>query len=209
MVACHELYKISSQLAKAKNIFDVPFGGINVVFAGDFAQLPPVNGASLYSGSVGTQLTSGLDNMGQESAIGKALWHQITTVVILRQNMRQKHQSPEDAKLRTALENMRYAACTSEDIKFLKSRVAGRRPEQPKLAEKQFRNVSVITALNSQRDKINQLGAERFAAENKQSLVEFHSLDKIGQAPDPLQKKKEAEDTKSRIHMELTLGYKM
>ena len=44
---------------------------------------------------------------GQQAAIGKALWHQVTTVVILRENMRQKKQTPEDAKLHTALENMR------------------------------------------------------------------------------------------------------
>jgi hypothetical protein len=35
----------------------------------------------------------------QESAIGKALWHQVTTVVILRQNMRQKGITEEDTKL--------------------------------------------------------------------------------------------------------------
>ena len=35
----------------------------------------------------------------QEASIGKALWHQVTTVVIL-------------------WENMRYKACTSEDIVF-------------------------------------------------------------------------------------------
>jgi len=53
--------------------------------------------------------------------------------------MRQKTQTVEDAKLRTALENMRYAACTPEDIKFLKSRIAGRCFEhqnfQPKNSE--------------------------------------------------------------------------
>ena len=56
-----------------------------------------------------------------KTAIGKALWHQVTTVVSLRENMRQKTQIPEDAKLHTALDNMRYAACTLEDIKFLKT----------------------------------------------------------------------------------------
>jgi len=30
----------------------------------------------------------------QEAAIGKALWHQVTTVVILRKNMRQRTQTP-------------------------------------------------------------------------------------------------------------------
>lgn len=69
---------------------------------------------------------------GQQPAIGKALWHQVTTVGILRENMRQKTQIPEDARLHTALENMRYAACTPEDIKFLKTQIVGRLPEQPK-----------------------------------------------------------------------------
>jgi len=59
-----------------------------------------------------------IESLCQESAIGKALWHQVTTVVILRENMRQKSQSPEDAKFRKALENMRYKACTQEDIEF-------------------------------------------------------------------------------------------
>ena len=143
----------------------MPYGGINMIFSGDFAQLPPVYGAPLYSGTVGTQLMSRMSVCGQEAAIGKALWHQVTTVVILRQNMRQKKQTPEDAKLHTALENMRYAACTPEDIKFLKTRIAGRRPDQPKLSDKNFRNVSIITALNAQKDRINELGSVRFAAE--------------------------------------------
>jgi hypothetical protein len=88
MVACHEMYKISSQLAKVLGVFDLPFGGMNMIFAGDFAQLPPVGGASLYSNQVGTQNHAGLKPAQQEAAIGKALWHQITTVVILRENMR-------------------------------------------------------------------------------------------------------------------------
>jgi hypothetical protein len=159
MVACDDNYKISSQLAKGLNEFGLPYGGINMIFAGDFAQLPPVFGSPLYSGSVGTQLMSRMTVQGQQAAIGKALWHQVTTVVILRENMRQKTQTPEDAKLRTALENMRYAACTPEDIIFLKTRIAGRRPEQPKLSGKEFRNVSIITALNAQKDRINELGS--------------------------------------------------
>lgn len=36
-------------------------------------------------------------------------------------------------KLRTALENMGYCACTDEDIAFLESRIAGFRPENPRL----------------------------------------------------------------------------
>lgn len=105
MVACHEFYKISAQIAKARNVADTPFGGINMIFAGDFGQLPPVGGQSLYKETVGTSVDASQTSHGQQSAIGKALWHQVSTVVILRQNMRQKTQSTEDAKLQTALEN--------------------------------------------------------------------------------------------------------
>jgi len=151
MLSCHDMYNISAQPAKAFNEPNKPFGGLNMIFSGDFSQLPPVGGGesvSLYSGSIGTQIYSGLSHYGQESAIGKALWHQVTTVVILRENMRQKSQSPEDAKFRKALENMRYKACTQEDIAFLRTRITGPGTSRPKLAEKDFQNVSIITHRN-------------------------------------------------------------
>src|SRR5258705_1479644 len=196
MVSCNDNYKISSQLAKALNEFELPYGGMNMIFSGDFAQLPPVFGSPLYSGTVGTQLMSRMTVQGQEAAIGKALWHQVTTVVILRKNMRQKTQTAEDAKLRTALENMRYAACTPEDIKFLKSRIAGRHSEQPKLSNKEFRNVSIITALNAQKDRINELGSVRFAAETGQTLTHFYSIDRFGIHPDAAEKRSRGRKSK-------------
>jgi len=50
--------------------------------------------------------------------------------------MQQNKQSFDDAKLRTALENMRYKACTPEDIEFLHTRIAGEHFDKPKLAQK-------------------------------------------------------------------------
>src|SRR6202453_852061 len=72
MLSCQDMYRISSRLAKAMNEFDLPFGGINMIFAGDFAQLPPVGGSSLYSSSVGS-VDSAMKPHLQEAAIGKAL----------------------------------------------------------------------------------------------------------------------------------------
>jgi hypothetical protein len=92
--------------------------------------------------------------------------------------MRQAEQSEEDTKLRTALENMRYKSCTPQDIAFLRTRIAGRGPNDPKLAQQRFRNVSIITGHNAQRDKINELGCERFASENNQTLTSFYSIDR-------------------------------
>jgi hypothetical protein len=181
MLSCHHMYQISLQLTKATGYSEKAFGGVNMIFAGDFAQLPPAGKGQqpLYSGTVGTQVYSGVKMWSQESAIGKALWHQITTVVILRDNMRQKTQSLADEKFRTALENMRYRSCTSEDISFLETRIAGAGFERPSLAENRFHNVAIITAWNSQKDRINELGCHRFARQTKQQLTEFYSIDKL------------------------------
>jgi hypothetical protein len=185
MVACHELYNISASLAKAKNMTEIPFGGLNMIFAGDFAQLKPVFGSPLYSQTVGTNIDAAMSVRSQQSAIGKALWHQITTVVILRQNMRQNTQSADDAKFRTALENMRYAKCTEEDIDFLKTRIAGKQKTQPNIAKKRYRNVSIITELNSQKDQLNKLGSLRFSKDTNQKLTDFYSDDELGDDIDP------------------------
>jgi hypothetical protein len=179
MLSARDLYRINAQLAKVCGVDDIPFGGLNMVFSGDFAQLPPAVGrehVSLYSRSIGAV---GSDKKSQEEAIGKALWHQITTVVILRQNMRQKKQSPEDTKLRTALENMRYKACTADDISFLRTLVSSEQPGRMSICSNDFRNVSIITGTNLHKDEINRLGAIRFSQETNQELTDFYSDDTV------------------------------
>ncbi|KAH9946847.1 hypothetical protein B0H21DRAFT_778851 [Amylocystis lapponica] len=46
------------------------------------------------------------------------------------------------------------------------------------MTQKWFRNVSIITAYNSYRDRINELGAECFVKETRQQLVTFYSVDR-------------------------------
>jgi hypothetical protein len=75
---------------------DCSFDGLNMIFSGDFAQIPPPIGgenAALYSYTVGINSQT---IQSQEAAIGKALWHQVTTVVILQQNLRQTANSLKD-----------------------------------------------------------------------------------------------------------------
>jgi hypothetical protein len=180
MLSCHDMYRISARLAKVLNVPHLPFGGMNMVFAGDFAQLPPAIGqehASLYSRTVGRKSTSLRD---QAAAIGRALWHQITTVVILRQNMRQRTQTKDDAALRHALSNMRYKDCTPDDIAFLRGRISSTAPNRPCVTQECFRDISIITGLNVHKDEINRIGCLRFAAETSQELTEFFSEDTVG-----------------------------
>ena len=49
MLSCHDMYRISAQLCQVMNNPTTPFGGFNMPFAGDFAQLPPPLGGELVS----------------------------------------------------------------------------------------------------------------------------------------------------------------
>ena len=174
MLSCKDMHVIGDRLCKVRNDLETPFGGMNMIFAGDFAQLPPAYGGeslALYSSSVGVRCSRPVDQM---AALGKALWHQVTTVVILRQNMRMSSQQPGDAELREALANMRYKACTPANIVFLRSLVSGKKS---KVTDPRFRTVSIITARNVHKDVINREGATRYALETGQKLRTFFSED--------------------------------
>jgi hypothetical protein len=195
MLAAYDLYKISAQLSTVMNQHGTAFGGINMIFAGDFGQLPPPMGGenvSLYSRVIGKTATS---MRAQEEAIGRALWHQVTTVVILRNNMRQQTNSTEDNKFRTALANMRYRDCTSEDLSFLKSRISSFKTGKTSICDVRFNNVAIITAKNVQKDEINRLGCIKFAAQTNQKLTDFYSEDTAkwtAETPNKPQKRRSA-----------------
>jgi hypothetical protein len=180
MIDCINFYNISKQMCIALNNEFNPFEGKNVIFAGDFAQLPPVSvGRALYSQTVSSVIHTTMSHVEQKAALGKAIWHQFTTAVILRENMRQRSQSPEDAKFRTLLENLQYKSCSDEDIQFLHGCVTGKSGDhQSQWRDSQFRNVSVITSFNATRDKLSERGAMQFANETNQTLSNFYSVDK-------------------------------
>ncbi|KAJ6537465.1 hypothetical protein B0H10DRAFT_1857630 [Mycena sp. CBHHK59/15] len=66
-----------------------------------------------------------------------------------------------DTKFRTALTNMRYAACRWA------------------FSDARFWSVPIITSWNSQKDKINELGGSRYADDTRQELVHFYSNDTL------------------------------
>ena len=188
MVSLREFYSICARLSEILNKPDIAFGGVNMIVAGDFAQLPPVGGQPLYHHFTSFFMNTKQKEYDQLSLLGLLYWHQFTTVVILKENMRQKNQSAEDAKLRNCLENMRYGSCTHENLEFLYSRIAGPNANQPQLTDPQFRNVPIITAWNAQKDRINDIGVSRFAKDTNQKLTHFYSIDSV--ACSSMEKKK-------------------
>lgn len=177
MVSCQDLYLIDARLKSITKMDDLPFGGVNIIVAGDFAQLPPAKGCALYSGEVSKVQLPRQIQSDQENTLGMLLWHHFVTVVILRENMRQSESSPEDDALRTCLANMRYKACTKNDLDFLRTLIPSSNPSLS-LADPKWRDVSVITAWNTHKDQINEMNAKRFAHENKVPLSYFYSIDK-------------------------------
>ncbi|KAI0349497.1 hypothetical protein OH77DRAFT_1464029 [Trametes cingulata] len=113
----------------------------------------------------------------QKAALGKATWHTFTDVVLLRENMRQRGLSPEDCAFRTALRNMRYACCTDDDIRLLRTRIYHPHGGTPVTSLSGFEDVPIITPRNAHRDAINEQGALRFAASRHRKLHYFHAVD--------------------------------
>ncbi|EPT05107.1 hypothetical protein FOMPIDRAFT_43059 [Fomitopsis schrenkii] len=79
---------------------------------------------------------------------------------------------------------MRYRACTDHDLRLLESRIVGTSSDAPSLHDRRFRDVSIITALNIDRDTINYEGALRFAQEHQRELTYFYSVDTWPAGPD-------------------------
>ena len=73
---------------------------------------------------------------------------------------------------------MWYQTCSQEDIAFLHTCTTGPGSNKPKLAENDFQNVSIITAWNSQKDRIDELGSAQFSKETEQCLVDSYFIDK-------------------------------
>ena len=72
---------------------------------------------------------------------------------------------------------MHYKARTPKDIRFLRSQISSNLPGRPSICDDNFRNVSIITAKNLNKDEITKLGASIFAQETGQQLTKFYSED--------------------------------
>jgi len=90
---------------------------------------------------------------------------------------------------------MQYKLCTDADIQLIRSHIAGHVAGKPKLSANKFWHVSIITALNSHHDKINELASIRFASDMNEALMMFYSIDKWKTQEDDNEKQKSVKKT--------------
>ena len=170
MTSCVDLDKICEAIKKIKNGDGGVAGGMNIIAAGDFAQLEPVGSASLFAPHVGLYVNKAKSPSEQKAASGKAIWHQLTIVVLCKRNMRL---DPRDRPFYDLLSRSRYGLCTPADIALIRSRVTSLNDDTVNMTA--FRNVSIVTNKNAIKDAYNEAGTRELG--EKVPLFTFYSDD--------------------------------
>ncbi|KAJ7674298.1 hypothetical protein B0H17DRAFT_897441, partial [Mycena rosella] len=168
MVGCSLLLQVSQALTEAKGNTAL-FGGVNMIFAGDFAQLPPVGETKLYA-KINTDSEGASGKRGQENILGKLLWLSVKTVVTLKHVERvhrkknditgEVEADPEAEKFVQLLARLREGRCTDADFETLNSR-----------------NVPVIVSKNELKDALNERAARAYAARSGNDLQWYYARD--------------------------------
>ena len=170
MIGCKLLHQISEALIQAKGN-NCPFGGINVIFAGDFAQLPPVGETRLSANVNTSQNLSPSGSQQNDIVYGKALWQLVDHVIILNESMRQA--GPENKTFVDLLSRLREGRCTQNDYDILSNRVL----QNTDVNWDEWTDTPIIVADNAQKDALNERGAQAFANRTNRELHWYYALD--------------------------------
>ena len=109
MMDCKIMEHLHTQLVIAKASPHVSFGDVNMIFFGDFLQLPAVRNPDLYIDS-------------KEWGAGHRRWRSLNAVIILKEQMRQAG----DPLCASILSRLRLRVPTDEDIEILRRRIGAR-----------------------------------------------------------------------------------
>ncbi|CAF1215625.1 unnamed protein product [Rotaria sordida] len=157
MVGLTLLAKLNRIISAAKHVDpQIPFGGVNVIFFGDYLQYPPVYDAPLHTDfSLPTKKKSSkLPTEKQiQQRVARSLILQINCVVKLTQQMR-----TEDLRYLQLLERLRHGQCTHDDYELLLTRVVGQ-PSVASLHDSPWNQAPILVFRNEVRTQLNHKAA--------------------------------------------------
>ncbi|CAF4595371.1 unnamed protein product [Rotaria socialis] len=163
MVGLTLLAKLNRIISAAKHADpQVPFGGINVIFFGDYLQYRPVYDAPLhtdFSLSPKTKSSKGLSEKQIQQRVARSLILQINCVVTLTQQMR-----TQDPRYLQLLERLRHGQCTYDDYELLLTRVVGQ-PSVGSLCDTPWNKAPILVFRNEVRTQLNHKAAIHKAAQ--------------------------------------------
>ncbi|KAF5321196.1 hypothetical protein D9619_001956 [Psilocybe cf. subviscida] len=124
---------------------ELPFGGMNVILSGDFHQFPPVQKP------YGALYVDSHPKDSREAIIGRELFLQFETVVILKEQSRTKDQGWMDI-----LDRLQIGQCTEDDIDKLKKLVlTNPQCERPDFSQAPWNDAILVTPRHAVREEWN------------------------------------------------------
>ena len=153
MMDCKNLVNLHNNLGNARRKQAENFGGVNIIFMGDFLQILSVSNLYLYV------------DKPSEWELGHQLWRSMNAVVLLSEQMRQS----EDPEFAAALRRFRIRQPTMQDIELLNSRVCA-----PLNAPT---TIPIIVRRHKLRDAIN--SCKLLEASERSGIPMTHCLAKI------------------------------
>ncbi|CAF4653869.1 unnamed protein product [Rotaria sp. Silwood2] len=153
MIGLTLLAKLNRIIYAAKHTDpQVPFGGVNVIFFGDYLQYRPVYDVPLHTDFT-LPVKSKWNKIATEKQIqqrvGRSLILQINCVVKLTPQMR-----TEDPRYLQLLERLRHGECNYDDYELLLTRVVGQ-SSVPLLSDSPWNKAPILVFRNEVRTKLN------------------------------------------------------
>lgn len=151
------------------------FGGINVILCGDFHQFPPV--ATAKNETLYFPIHSGVDTLEQQ--VGRKIYEEFTTVVILKQQMR-----VVDNVWKDILSRLRHGRVSRSDIDILRGLVLGH-PNCPatNFDDAEWKKAALVTSRHGVRRAWNDTALRKHCKETGHRIYICHSDDTIKGRP--------------------------
>lgn len=191
MVGARFLSQLSSRMRQGKGddplAREKPFGGVNVIFMGDFGQLKPPKQYALYAYELiqNPSFPEARSERGISALNGAFLWRQINSAVELVKNQRHAN----DEKYAKFLDRLRVGKCetttTTEglsDLAYISTRLMENQASNKEVME-EFCDAPIIVGSKVLRDLLNSILIKYHARKRGVAVHPYFSHDVIDKKP--------------------------